>query len=140
MNCATAGTNHVPGYAGHICDGAVTTSMEKAQHSRGPLAGDRPTLKANLQRDYNLPGYAGFEPQSTPNVARPDWAGINPRLTNSRDYHRDYSHACKQNLEAIAANRVSTAVTNAGPARQLHRKLLSQQGKLPEGGPPSWEY
>ena len=53
---------------------------------------------------------------------------------------RDYSAACKANLEAIAANRVSTTVTNAGPARQLHRKLLSMQGKLPEGGSRFWDY
>jgi hypothetical protein len=43
-------------------------------------------------------------------------------------------------LEAIAANRVSAEVTNAGPARQLHRKLLSMQGKLPEGGSRFWDY
>ena len=54
--------------------------------------------------------------------------------------HRDYGYACKANLEAITANRVSTAVTNAGPARQLHRKLLSMQGKLPEGGSRFWDY
>lgn len=88
----------------------------------------------------NLPGYAGFQPQSIPNIERPDWGGINPRLTNSRDYHRDYSSECNANLEAIAANRVSSTVTNAGPARQLHRKLLSMQGKLPEGGSRFWDY
>jgi hypothetical protein len=52
----------------------------------------------------------------------------------------DYGSACKANLEAIAANRVSAEVTNAGPARQLHRKLLSMQGKLPEGGSRFWDY
>ena len=81
MNCATAGTNHIPGcvsspltrsllapssappcgsphscplprsYAGHLCDGDLAISGEKELHSRGPEAGDRPTLKPNLQND-----------------------------------------------------------------------------------------
>ena len=51
MNCATAGTNHIPGYAGHLCDGDLAISDEKALHARGPEPAERPTMKPNLQRD-----------------------------------------------------------------------------------------
>ena len=50
-NCATAGTNHIPGYAGHLCDGDLAISEEKTVHARGPEDGQRATMKPNLQRD-----------------------------------------------------------------------------------------
>ena len=51
INCATAGTNHIPGYAGHLCEGDLTISAEKQVHARGPEPGERPTMKPNLARD-----------------------------------------------------------------------------------------
>ena len=36
----------------------------------------------------HLPGYLGFEPQSVKNIERPDFKGINPRLTCNKDFHR----------------------------------------------------
>jgi hypothetical protein len=53
--------------------------------------------------------------------------------------YRDYGFAAKAQLESIASNRQSTC-PGAGPARQLHRKLLSMEGKLPEGGSRFWDY
>ena len=59
-------------------------------------------------------------------------------MLRSTANNRDYGYAAKAQLEAIAANRQYTSA--AGPARQLHRKLLSMEGKLPEGGSRFWDY